>query len=75
MPDHPLQEWELIDFDAYRTNYAYVSRGKFSIEYRIRHNNAGSFGMPATRVEAMYASEVFGTSLNPLMHIDPCYID
>jgi len=37
-----------------------VPRGKFSIDYTIRLNNAGEFSLPATRVEAMYAPEVFG---------------
>jgi len=47
-------------FGAYRAYYAYVPRGKFSIDYTIRLNNAGEFSLPATRVEAMYAPEVFG---------------
>jgi uncharacterized protein YfaS (alpha-2-macroglobulin family) len=47
-------------FSAYRAYYGYVPRGKFSIDYTLRLNNAGEFSLPATRVEAMYAPEVFG---------------
>jgi uncharacterized protein YfaS (alpha-2-macroglobulin family) len=49
-------------FDGYRAYYAYVPKGKFSLEYTVRLNNPGRFVMPATRVEAMYAPEVFGES-------------
>jgi uncharacterized protein YfaS (alpha-2-macroglobulin family) len=47
-------------FDGFRAYYRYVPKGKFTIEYSVRLNNAGHFEMPATRVEAMYAPEVFG---------------
>ncbi|MES2150110.1 MAG: MG2 domain-containing protein [Pseudomonadota bacterium] len=47
-------------FDGFRAYYRYVPKGKFTIEYSVRLNNPGHFDMPATRVEAMYAPEVFG---------------
>lgn len=47
-------------FDGFRAYYSYVPKGKLTIEYTVRLNNAGRFEMPATRVEAMYAPEVFG---------------
>jgi len=47
-------------FDGYRAYYSYVPKGNFSIEYTVRLNNPGRFEMPATRVEAMYAPEIFG---------------
>jgi uncharacterized protein YfaS (alpha-2-macroglobulin family) len=47
-------------FDGFRAYYSYVPKGKFSIEYTVRLNNPGYFEMPATRVEAMYAPEIFG---------------
>jgi uncharacterized protein YfaS (alpha-2-macroglobulin family) len=47
-------------FDAFRAYYSYVTKGPFVVEYTLRFNNAGSFMMPATRVEAMYAPEMFG---------------
>ena len=51
-------------FSAYRAYYSYVPRGKFYIDYTVRLNNAGEFVLPATRVEAMYAPEVFGEAPN-----------
>ena len=51
-------------FSAYRAYYAYVPRGRFSIDYAVRLNNAGEFSLPATRVEAMYAPEIFGEAPN-----------
>ncbi|MBI4742643.1 MAG: hypothetical protein HY777_14080, partial [Betaproteobacteria bacterium] len=51
-------------FGAWRAYYATVPRGRFSIDYTLRLNNAGEFAMPATRVEAMYAPEVFGEAPN-----------
>ena len=47
-------------FGNFRAYYSYVPRGKFTVEYTVRLNNAGEFSLPATRVEAMYAPEVFG---------------
>jgi hypothetical protein len=47
-------------FGAWRAYFATVPRGRFSIDYTVRLNNAGTFTLPATRIEAMYAPEVFG---------------
>jgi hypothetical protein len=54
---HPA--FEERAFDGFRAYYSYVPKGKFSIEYTVRLNNAGRFAMPASRVEAMYAPEIF----------------
>jgi uncharacterized protein YfaS (alpha-2-macroglobulin family) len=55
-------------FDGFRAYYRYVPKGKFTVEYTVRLNNAGRFEMPASRVEAMYAPEVFGEL--PVVKID-----
>ena len=47
-------------FDAFRSYYEFVPKGKWSVEYTVRLNNAGTFNLPATRVEAMYSPEMFG---------------
>lgn len=47
-------------FEAFRAYYEYVPKGTFVVEYTIRLNNVGEFQMPQTRVEAMYAPEMFG---------------
>ena len=57
-------------FSAYRAYYGYVPRGTFSTEYTVRLNNAGEFSLPATRVEAMYAPEVFGEAPNAKVAVD-----
>ncbi len=47
-------------FTAYRAYFRYVPKGRFIVEYTVRLNNPGAFNLPATRVEAMYAPEMFG---------------
>jgi hypothetical protein len=49
---------------AFRAYYAFVPKGKWSIEYTVRLNNEGSFNLPPTRVEAMYSPEMFGEAPN-----------
>jgi len=51
--------YEERSFDAFRAYYAFVPKGKWKVEYTLRLNNAGRFELPATRVEAMYAPEMF----------------
>ena len=46
--------------EAYRAYYQFVPKGKFKLEYTVRLNNPGRFDLPATRVEALYAPEMFG---------------
>ncbi len=46
-------------FEGFRAYYRYVPKGKLKVEYTVRLNNAGAFSMPPTRVEAMYAPEMF----------------
>jgi len=56
-------------FDAFRAYYRFVPKGKWSIEYTVRLNNPGNFQLPSTRVEAMYAPEMFGERPNPMMQV------
>ncbi|MBB2920364.1 Ig-like domain-containing alpha-2-macroglobulin family protein [Cupriavidus alkaliphilus] len=49
---------------AYREYFGYLPKGKVSVEYTVRLNNAGDFALPPTRVEAMYAPDVFGVAPN-----------
>ena len=58
-------------FEAFRAYYRYLPKGSFHIEYTVRLNNPGTFGLPATRVEAMYAPEMFGESPNAAMVVKP----
>jgi uncharacterized protein YfaS (alpha-2-macroglobulin family) len=52
--------YEERTFTAYRAYFRYVPKGKFVLEYTVRFNNPGEFHLPTTRVEAMYAPEMFG---------------
>jgi hypothetical protein len=45
--------------DAWRAYFDALPRGRHRISYTLRLNTAGSFGLPPTRVEAMYAPENF----------------
>jgi len=56
-------------FDGFRAYYDYVPKGKWTVEYTIRLNNPGTFSLPATRVEAMYAPEMFGELPNGTMTV------
>jgi alpha-2-macroglobulin len=58
-------------FEAFRAYYRYLPKGAFSVEYTLRLNNPGRFGMPQTRVEAMYAPEMFGESPNAAWTVQP----
>jgi len=51
-------------FDAFRAYYRFVPKGKWKVEYALRLNNPGEFRLPSTRVEAMYAPEMFGEHPN-----------
>ncbi|WP_296943720.1 MG2 domain-containing protein [uncultured Massilia sp.] len=45
---------------GFRSYFEWVPKGRFSVEYTVRLNNAGAFSLPPTRVEAMYSPEMFG---------------
>ncbi|MQQ99549.1 alpha-2-macroglobulin [Glaciimonas sp. GS1] len=56
--------YEERSFEAFRSYYEYVPKGKFTMTYTVRLNNVGTFNLPPTRVEAMYAPEMFGEMPN-----------
>ncbi|MDE0191619.1 MAG: MG2 domain-containing protein [Gammaproteobacteria bacterium] len=45
-------------FDSYRAYYRYVPKGRTILRYNVRYNTAGTFQLPPSRVEAMYAPEM-----------------
>ena len=63
--------WQERLFDTYRAYYEYTPRGRFSLEYTLRLNSDGKFQLPPTRVEAMYAPEMFGEAPNGEFEIAP----
>jgi hypothetical protein len=58
-------------FDAYRAYYEFVPKGPLVTEYVIRLNEAGQFRLPGTRVEALYAPEMFGELPNAELEVAP----
>jgi uncharacterized protein YfaS (alpha-2-macroglobulin family) len=66
--------WQGFDerrFDGMRVYYRFVPKGSWVVEYTVRLNNPGIFSLPATRVEAMYAPEMFGELPNAPMTVVP----
>ena len=52
--------YEERSFEAFRSYYEYLPKGVVKMQYTVRLNNAGDFALPPSRVEAMYAPEMFG---------------
>jgi len=63
--------YQARSFEAFRAYYRYLPKGAFSLEYTFRLNNPGRFGVPQTRVEAMYAPEMFGEAPNAAWTVQP----
>jgi uncharacterized protein YfaS (alpha-2-macroglobulin family) len=64
--------WPIFEersFEAWRGYYHYVPKGRFAVEYRVRLNNPGTYVLPPTRIEAMYAPEVFGELPNAVVEV------
>jgi uncharacterized protein YfaS (alpha-2-macroglobulin family) len=61
--------YEERSFEAYRAYYQYLPAGKTKLEYTVRLNNAGEFALPPTRVEALYAPEMFGEAPNARIQV------
>jgi hypothetical protein len=62
--------FEERSFEAYRSYYEYLPKGSITVEYTVRLNNVGQFAMPPTRVEAMYAPEMFGEFPNARLKVE-----
>lgn len=63
--------FEERSFEAFRSYYEYVPKGAWTIEYTVRLNNSGTFHLPPSRVEAMYAPEMFGEIPNKAVEVGP----
>jgi uncharacterized protein YfaS (alpha-2-macroglobulin family) len=70
--DHKGWVWPAFEersFEAYRAYYEFVPKGKWTVEYTVRLNSEGLFQLPPTRVEAMYAPEMFGEIPNEVLKV------
>ncbi|MDO8770584.1 MAG: MG2 domain-containing protein [Burkholderiaceae bacterium] len=61
--------FEERSFESFRSYYAYLPKGVVKMQYTIRLNNVGIFSLPPSRVEAMYAPEMFGETPNARMQV------
>ena len=58
-------------FDGFRAYYEFVPKGSLIVEYTVRLNQSGRFNLPSTRVEALYAPEMFGELPNDVVEVRP----
>ena len=63
--------FEERSFEAFRSYFDHLPRGKHVVEYTVRLNNPGTFALPPTRVEAMYAPESFAEVPNAAIEVAP----
>ncbi|MEO7548485.1 MAG: alpha-2-macroglobulin family protein, partial [Ramlibacter sp.] len=69
----PTGVWAAFEersFESWRGYYEYVPKGIFKVEYTVRLNNVGEFALPPSRVEAMYAPEMFGETPNAKVKVE-----
>jgi uncharacterized protein YfaS (alpha-2-macroglobulin family) len=66
-----LAAFEERGFESYRAYYEYLPKGKTTVQYTVRLNNAGDFALPPTRIEALYAPEMFGEAPNARVVVEP----
>ncbi len=57
--------------DTWRGYWEWLPRGQHVVEYTLRLNASGRFGLPPTRVEAMYAPDSFGELPNTAIEVRP----
>jgi hypothetical protein len=61
--------FEERSFEAFRSYFEFVPKGKWTVEYTLRLNNRGLMHLPPTRAEALYSPEMFGEIPNAPMEI------
>ncbi|MDM0077856.1 MG2 domain-containing protein [Variovorax sp. J2P1-59] len=62
--------FEERSFEAFRSYYEHLPKGVVKMEYTVRLNNVGDFSLPPSRVEALYAPEMFGEAPNARMKVE-----
>ena len=64
-------DYQEITYDSYRASYSSISPAGLKLVYKVQLNNAGTFKLPATRVEAVYAPENFAEVPNADWTVKP----
>ena len=62
--------FEERSFEAFRSYYDYLPKGIVKMDYTVRLNNVGDFALPPSRVEALYAPEMFGETPNARVKVE-----
>ncbi len=62
--------FEERSFEAFRSYYQFLPKGTVKMVYTVRLNNVGDFALPPSRVEAMYAPEMFGEAPNARVKVE-----
>jgi uncharacterized protein YfaS (alpha-2-macroglobulin family) len=62
--------FEERSFESLRSYYQFLPKGVVKMEYTIRLNNVGDFSLPPSRVQAMYAPEMFGEAPNARVKVE-----
>jgi uncharacterized protein YfaS (alpha-2-macroglobulin family) len=62
--------FEERSFEAFRSYYQHLPKGVVKMEYTVRLNNVGDFALPPSRVEALYAPEMFGEVPNGRVKVE-----
>jgi hypothetical protein len=69
----PTGAWPAFEersFESFRSYFEFVPKGVTKLEYTVRLNNVGDFALPPTRVEALYAPEMFGELPNVRVKVE-----
>lgn len=64
-------DYQALGNDGYHASFGVVPADSFKIVYRMRLNNSGTFKVPPTRVEALYAPENFAEMPNGDVTVSP----
>ncbi|MBT3067391.1 MG2 domain-containing protein [Rhodoferax sp. U11-2br] len=62
--------FEERSFESFRSYYQFLPKGTVKMAYTLRLNNVGEFSLPPSRVEAMYAPEMFGETPNARVKVE-----
>ena len=57
--------------EAFRSYYDALPRGTHVVEYTMRLNTPGRYALPPSRVEALYAPDVYGALPNAAFEVQP----
>jgi uncharacterized protein YfaS (alpha-2-macroglobulin family) len=56
---------------SWRAYFEFLPRGRWQLDYVLRLNAAGTYPLPPTRIEAMYAPDVYGVVPNSSVTVLP----